>query len=82
MNNLSHCQTLLQNLSDYIDGELESELCIQLEQHLDGCEDCRIVVNTLTRTIDLYRANSEKIELPEDVRRRLYTNLKLLDITK
>jgi predicted anti-sigma-YlaC factor YlaD len=82
MNNLSHCHTLLQSLSDYIDGELESELCIQLEQHLDGCEDCRIVVNTLTRTIDLYRANSEKIELPEDVRLRLYTNLKLLDITK
>ena len=43
------------NLSEFIDGELQAELCAELEQHLEGCDNCRIVVNTLRKTIELYK---------------------------
>ena len=71
------CKQLLGSLSDYIDGELQAELCAELEQHIDGCDDCRIVVNTLRKTIELYRETNEPVALPEEVRSRLFEKLNL-----
>jgi anti-sigma factor (TIGR02949 family) len=71
------CKQLLGSLSDYIDGELQAELCAELEQHMNGCDDCRIVVNTLRKTIELYRETNEPVALPEEVRSRLFEKLNL-----
>jgi len=77
-----HCQYLLGSLSEYVDGELTGELCAELERHLAGCENCRIVVDTLRKTVYLVRAANEQIDLPEDVRSRLYHCLDLDDYLK
>ncbi|MBK8619062.1 MAG: zf-HC2 domain-containing protein [Anaerolineales bacterium] len=53
----SNCASLLGSLSDYIDGELGAELCRQIEKHIAECEDCRIVVDTTRKTIDLVHAS-------------------------
>ncbi len=81
MNEHTHknCAELLGSLSSYIDGDLNPELCQELEKHLDGCEDCRIVLNTTKRTIDLVHTPIEKPDLPEDVRERLFKRLNLDD---
>ena len=80
---ISHnCKNLLGNLSDYIDGDLQAELCSELEEHLAGCEDCRIVINTLKKTVELYRQTSEEVILPEAVRERLYLKLNLKNYLK
>ena len=75
---MSHetCRNLLSQLSDYIDGELEETLCAEIEQHMADCPDCRAVVNTLEKTIELYRT-TERAEVPIDVQSRLYKVLKL-----
>ena len=72
-----NCQELLGSLSAYIDGDLNPELCRELEQHLAGCNDCRVVLNTTKRTIDLVHTPLEKPDLPEDVRERLFKRLNL-----
>ena len=79
MNEHTHknCEELLGSLSSYIDGDLNPELCLELEKHLAGCEDCRVVLNTTKRTIDLVHAPAEKADLPEDVRERLFKRLNL-----
>jgi anti-sigma factor (TIGR02949 family) len=71
------CERLIQSLSEYIDGTLDDSLCRVLEEHLDGCEDCQIVYNTTLKTIDLFHASGEKVELPEAVRTRLFVRLNL-----
>jgi anti-sigma factor (TIGR02949 family) len=72
------CHHLLDNLSEFVDGELKDELCQEIQQHLDDCEDCKVVVDTLRKTIYLVRANaSEPVELPQDVRERLFRRLDL-----
>lgn len=76
------CRDLLTSLSDYIDGELDSALCIELEQHLKECKNCRIVVDTLKKTVELYQHEDESQALPEDVRKRLFYRLDLLDFLK
>ncbi len=75
----TNCEQLLGSLSEYIDGELTPELCEEIEKHLSGCDDCRVVLNTTKRTIDLVHAPIEKPDLPDDVRERLFKRLNLDD---
>jgi predicted anti-sigma-YlaC factor YlaD len=71
------CQNLLGALSDYIDGELEGAVCAELESHLSGCENCRIVVDTLKRTVSLYKVVSNETSTPNGVHQRLLQRLEL-----
>ncbi len=73
------CKNLLGNLSEYIDGELQAELCAELEQHLQECDNCRVVVDTLRKTIELYRQTASPSALPGSVRERLFFKLQLED---
>ena len=70
------CKDMLGNLSDYIDGQLESELCAEIEQHVACCTNCRIVVDTLERTVTLYHDHGHE-PLAEDVKMRLLAALDL-----
>ena len=74
------CENLLGSLSEYIDGELSPDLCQEIEKHLADCENCRVVLNTTRRTIDLVHSPIEKPELPDDVRERLFKRLNLDDL--
>lgn len=74
------CRKLLGSLSDYVDGELSEELCTALEQHMLDCEDCRVVVDTLRKTVYLYHKTTEPEPLPGDIRQRLYKSLNIEDI--
>ena len=74
-----NCEALLGSLSEYIDGELSPDLCRELEKHLAGCENCRVVLNTTRRTIDLVQSPTESVAVPEDVRERLFKRLNLDD---
>lgn len=73
------CQHLLGSLSEYIDGELEVELCAEIERHLAECENCRIVVDSLNKTIYLYQTTSQSVDLPAGLRERLYRRLNMDD---
>lgn len=72
-----HCHDLLNSLSEYIDGELDPQVCALIEQHLQGCEDCRVMVDSLRKTVYLYHASSGPTPVPEGVRQRLYRCLNL-----
>jgi len=71
-----NCHGLLGDLSDYLEGEADDAVCAEIERHLESCEDCRIVVDTLRKTVYLYRQLPEP-ELPGEVRERLYKTLNL-----
>lgn len=76
------CSQMLSTLGEYVDGGLSPELCAELERHMKGCHRCRIVVDTLKKTIELYHDTSEDTEMPGDVRARLYARLHLEDYQK
>jgi len=73
------CGELLASLSDYADGSLEESLCRELEQHLAACDDCRVVLNTLKKTVELYRTKANS-EMPAGVRERLFRRLSLEEL--
>jgi anti-sigma factor RsiW len=69
---------MLQDLSAYVDGELEETLCLAIEEHMSGCQNCRVVVDTLRKTVLLYHQLPPE-PLPEDVEVRLFKRLELTD---
>jgi predicted anti-sigma-YlaC factor YlaD len=78
MDHNKHCSNLLEYLSSYIDGELEDQkLCSEIESHLENCENCQIMVDTLKKTLYLYQAQAKNAPLPSDVRTRLFVKLEL-----
>jgi len=82
MTEICKCNGLASSISEYIDGELPPELCRELERHMEECENCTIVVNTLRKTIELYRMPVTEDPLPEDIKSRLYRRLNLNDYLK
>jgi len=73
------CGEMLGALSEYIDGELEARLCAEIEAHMRDCRDCQVMVDTLRKTIVLYRARGQS-EMPQDVKSRLYAVLDLNEL--
>ncbi|MDH7500456.1 MAG: zf-HC2 domain-containing protein [candidate division NC10 bacterium] len=65
-----HCKDLLEVLSDFVDGELEESLCADIEEHLKGCDPCRVVVDSTKKTITLFKENLP-YEIPLEVKDRL-----------
>jgi anti-sigma factor RsiW len=69
---------VLDNLSEYLDGEAAAEWRAEIERHLASCVDCRVMVDTLRKTVAIYRELPQP-ELPAEARLRLYASLDLTE---
>jgi anti-sigma factor RsiW len=69
-----NCKGLIREISDYLDGELAVETLTEIEVHLERCKDCRVIVDTTRKTIEIYY-NTQPLPLPDDVRERLHQAL-------
>ncbi len=70
------CGHLLGDLSAYLDGEASEALCAEIREHLAHCEDCRAVVDTLRKTVQLYHTLPQP-GLSTAARERLFRTLDL-----
>ena len=69
-----NCRGVIRELSEYLNGDLDGSTLSDLELHLMRCEDCRLVVDTTRKTIEIF-CKAEPVPLPEDVRHRLHKAL-------
>jgi anti-sigma factor RsiW len=77
-----YCHHLLGSLSDYVDEALSEEFCAEIKHHLEGCENCRVMVDTLRKTVYLYHVSAAgPAEVPSEARERLYKRLQLDEFT-
>lgn len=74
------CSEMLGELNEYIDGSEREQLCAEIEQHMLECPDCRIFVDTMKKSILLFQQQESQIELPGQVRERLFKKLDLGDM--
>ncbi len=59
---------LCQLLSDYVDGELESDICAEVDELVSEDFVCKVLFDTFSKTIELIKEiEAEEIEIPEDV---------------
>jgi anti-sigma factor RsiW len=65
------CKGLLMSLSAYLDGEVDEELRLEIEEHLRSCLKAQTMLRTFERTIVLHRV--VEIEgVPTEVHVRLH----------
>lgn len=51
------CQEVLEQLWEYLDEDARGELIAQIDEHIGDCKHCRMEVDTLRRTVSLYRCD-------------------------
>jgi anti-sigma factor RsiW len=71
------CQEVLDQLSEYLDDDARAELVEGVEVHLGKCSHCRVEVDTLRRTIEIYRCD-EKVVIPVKLSDKLQNALEQL----
>ncbi len=69
------CHELLKVLNEYVEGDIDPAICQELEEHLAGCNPCKVVIDNIRKTISLYK-NDQVYELPADFKARLDVALK------
>lgn len=58
------CGELLAVLSDFIDGSLEPDMRLRMEEHLRGCDACERFGGAFAETV---RALRERLAAPEGI---------------
>jgi anti-sigma factor RsiW len=69
-----NCKSVIHELSNYLDGELELAVKQDLERHLEHCDDCKMVVDQTRLTVEIF-CDKQQVELPTDVKSRLHDAL-------
>lgn len=61
------CREILESLSAFIDAELDPSLCDEIEEHMKDCNPCVAFLNTLKKTVTLYRCSKQEESVPREV---------------
>lgn len=64
------CKDFLQELSDYLDENVDAEVRARLEKHITECPNCWVIADTTRKTIKIYKG-MESHTIPADVESRL-----------
>jgi anti-sigma factor RsiW len=60
------CTDFLSQLTDFFDGAVEPQLLAEVEKHIAECKHCEVVLDTTTKTINIYR-DHEVYYFPTDL---------------
>jgi anti-sigma factor (TIGR02949 family) len=71
------CREILAGISAYLDGELGTAACDEIERHCQDCPSCASVVQGLRETVGLCR-EAGLVSLPEALRQRARDRMRLL----
>lgn len=69
------CKDFLRELGDFLDDSLDSKTRHELEQHVNDCPNCWVVLDTTKKTIQVYKGQEPKA-IPAEIHSRLMDALK------
>ena len=67
-----NCEHVLEQLSDFIEGEIEPGLRAEIEAHLKMCRRCSVVHDSLRKLLVIV-ADERTFEIPVGYSERLHT---------
>ena len=68
------CTDFLAKLTDFFDGTVPAELLAEVEHHIAECKHCEVVLDSTTKTINIYR-NHELYDMPVEIQERMTTSI-------
>jgi hypothetical protein len=69
-----NCEEVWREVSNYLDGEIDSRLRAAVEQHLRGCKHCTAVMDGTRNVLQLY-GDQRLLEVPLGYSQRLHHHL-------
>jgi RNA polymerase sigma-70 factor (ECF subfamily) len=69
------CKEVFNHICENLDEKMDSPRCREIRRHLDRCPNCVAYLDSLKKTIRLYRAYPQP-RLPEKARKKFRTELK------
>lgn len=73
------CEKILDRICDELGEAVDSDLCQEIKEHLRTCPDCQAYVDSVRKTVYLYRGICDEEEVPKGVHERLW---QVLDLTE
>ncbi|MBK6489221.1 MAG: zf-HC2 domain-containing protein [Gemmatimonadetes bacterium] len=70
------CRSAMQQLWDYVDGELTAERMQAVERHLDACANCHPHAEFAERFLAALHQTREDRSCPQDVRAKVMASLR------
>lgn len=70
-----NCKDVMHHICDSLGEDLQSEKCIAIKEHLDGCGNCKNYFKSIEKTIDFYKMYNAVV--PNGAHERL---LQILDL--
>lgn len=68
------CKHVWEYISAYIDGEVDAELRVRIDKHLETCEICSAVLDS-TRNVVVLIADDRVFEVPTGYSERLHARI-------
>lgn len=68
------CKEFLNELNGYLDQTVDKELREHLERHVTECPNCFVIVDTTTKTLQVYKGLEPQV-IPPEVHGRLMVAL-------
>lgn len=68
------CKDFLRELSEFLDESLDTATRKELEQHVNDCPNCWVVMDTTKKTINVYKG-MEPQSIPEPMHSKLMAAL-------
>ncbi len=65
------CTDFLAKLTDFFDGTVPPNLMAEVQQHISECHHCEVVLDSTTKTINIYR-DHELYDFPPDLQQRIH----------
>ena len=68
------CKDFLNELNEFLDDSVDPEIRHKLQEHVNECPNCWVVLDTTKRTIQVYRGQ-EPQPIPPEIHERLINAL-------
>jgi predicted anti-sigma-YlaC factor YlaD len=65
------CRQVWREVSNFLENDLAPELRVRIERHLSICNHCRALMDGTRNTVTIV-ADERALDLPDEVRQRLY----------
>ncbi|MBT3180199.1 MAG: hypothetical protein HOB40_11075 [Candidatus Marinimicrobia bacterium] len=68
---------IIKLVHEYLGENSDKTILDEVADHMNGCPDCYIYINSVKQTIQLMKKVNQVKELPSEVEFRLYKSLKI-----
>lgn len=71
---MKECKKVYQYICENLDQDLDSPACLEIRRHMEGCADCTAYLDSLKKTVYLYKAMPSP-EVPHALHTRLVRSI-------